>query len=276
MTQRNYPLIDSHAHVFGPSYAFSNPPSYTPHPSQRGTAQQFLAVLDAHGLDYGLVVAAQPYGTDNSCMLDAIAASRGRLKGVALVDPSAGLAAWEDMHQRGVIGLRINLTTFGLKELMHPEAQRLFAFAKEIGWLLQVHCKGDELVDAVPLLRQTGLRLMFDHFGRPVLAKGQGQPGFQALLELGRSSDAIVKLSGPFRCSMAGAPYEDTDSFVAAAIEAFTLDRCVWGSDWPFVPWEERVDYGPVYQSLYRWLPDEADRKRVLSDNPLKFFGFKR
>jgi len=44
--------------------------------------------LDAHGLTHGLLVAAQPYGRDNRCMLDSIAASAGRLKGIALVAPA--------------------------------------------------------------------------------------------------------------------------------------------------------------------------------------------
>jgi predicted TIM-barrel fold metal-dependent hydrolase len=40
-------------------------------------------------------------------------------------------------------------------------------------------------------------------------------------------------------------PHRDVDTFIAAAIDAFTLEHCVWGSDWPFVRVNERVDYGP-------------------------------
>ena len=55
------PAADCHAHVFGPGYAFAPDIPYEPHATQRGTAAQFLAVLDAHGLTHGLLVAAQPY-----------------------------------------------------------------------------------------------------------------------------------------------------------------------------------------------------------------------
>ncbi len=69
-------------------------------------------------------------------------------------------------------------------------------------------------------------------------------------------------------------PYRDVDPFIAAAIDAYTLDRCVWGSDWPFVRTEERVDYGPPLACLRRWLPAEADRHTVLWRTPAWLFGF--
>ena len=59
-----------------------------------------------------------------------------------------------------------------------------------------------------------------------------------------------------------------------AAIAAFTLENCVWGSDWPFVRLDARVDYGPTLACLVRWLPDEADRNQVLWETPKRLFGF--
>lgn len=70
-------------------------------------------------------------------------------------------------------------------------------------------------------------------------------------------------------------PYRDVDPFIAVAIEAYTLERCVWGSDWPFVRMDERMDYGPPLTCLPRWLPDPQDRRKVLWDTPARLFGFK-
>jgi predicted TIM-barrel fold metal-dependent hydrolase len=106
------------------------------------------------------------------------------------------------------------------------------------------------------------------------MARGLGQPGFQALVALGRAGRAAVKLSGAFRFSRAGSPYLDADPYAQALIEAFTVDRCVWGSDWPFVRATARVDYGPLLACLARWLPDPGDRRKVLWDNPARLFGF--
>jgi predicted TIM-barrel fold metal-dependent hydrolase len=268
---------DCHAHVYGgPAYAFNPEARFIPHPSQRGTGRQFRAVLHAHGFTHALVVQAQPYGRDNSAMLDAIAAANGRMKGIGLVDPATPTVELERLKARGMVGLRVNLSSFGLRELQEPGADRLFAAARELGWFLQVHTVKDDLVPAMDLLRRSRMPLLLDHFGRPEIARGIGQPGFQALLELGREGNAVVKLSGPFRCSVQDYPYRDVDPFVEAAIGAFTLSNCIWGSDWPFVPSQERVDYGPVFAPLLRWLPDAADRQIVLAENPARLFGFGR
>lgn len=266
--------VDSHAHVFGRDYAFAADIPYVPHPSQQGTAAEFQAVLTTHGLTHGLLVAAQPYLYDNACMLDAMARSGGRFKGIALVRPGATEQELAALAAAGVVGIRFNLTTFGLREFTEPGAERLLARIREMGWFLQIHCEGDELVQAMPLLRRTGVRTMIDHFGRPDIARGLSQPGFAALLELGRSGDHVVKLSGPFRCSQEPWPHRDVDPFIAAAIEAFTLDRCVWGSDWPFVRVDRRVDYGPLFACLARWLPEQTDRSKVLWHTPARLFGF--
>jgi predicted TIM-barrel fold metal-dependent hydrolase len=161
-----------------------------------------------------------------------------------------------------------------MSQFAHPATSRLLARLHEMGSFLQIHCEKDELVDAAPMIRRAGIRVIVDHFGRPDVARGLEHPGFQTLLELGRSGNAVIKLSGPFRSSREGWPYADVEPFVAAAIEAFTLDRCVWGSDWPFVRTDERIDYGPELACLRRWLPDTADQRKVLWDTPARLFGF--
>lgn len=266
---------DCHAHVFcDNAYPFSPDTLYHPHASQAGTPAKFRAVLDAHGFTHGLLVGAGPYGPDNRCMLDAIAKSNGRFKGIALVTPAVTDRELATLAAGGVVGIRINLMGHGMRPLIEPGADRLLARAKELQWFLQIHCQKDELVEAAPVLRKAGVRVMIDHFGRPDVTRGVSQPGFRALLEFGKSGNAVVKLSGPFRCSAEGYPYRDVDPYIAATIEAYTLERCVWGSDWPFVRMDERMDYGPPLTCLPRWLPDAQDRQQVLWDTPARLFGW--
>jgi predicted TIM-barrel fold metal-dependent hydrolase len=268
------PAVDSHAHVFDPAYPFAPDTPYVPHPTQQGTARQFAAVLEAHGFTHGLLVAAQPYLYDNGALLAAMANGGGRFKGIALVRAGAGERELAALGQTGIVGIRFNLTTFGMREFTETGADRLLAQVRELGWFLQIHCEHDELAEAMPAIRRARVRVMIDHFGRPEVARGIGQPGFAALLELGREGGHVVKLSGPFRCSREGYPYRDVDPFITAAIDAYTLDRCVWGSDWPFVRMDERADYGPPLAALKRWLPDERDRRTVLWQTPARLFGF--
>src|SRR5688572_10444157 len=269
------PAADCHAHVFcGNSFPYSSDTQYEPHPSQAGTAAKFRGVLDAHGMTHGLLVGAGPYGPDNRCMLEAIAASGGRFKGIALVKASASERELAGLAAQGVVGIRINLLNHGIRPLTEAGADKLLARVKEMNWFVQVHCQKDELADAAPILYKAGVRIMVDHFGRPDVPRGIRQLRFETLLEFGRSGNAVVKLSGPFRSSVEGYPYRDVDPFIAAAIEAYTLKNCVWGSDWPFVRMDERMDYGPALSCLQRWLPDAQDRQKVLWDNPARLFGF--
>lgn len=267
---------DCHAHVFCLNrYPQAPDALYTPDVSQAGTARKFLEVLDAHGFTHGLLVGANIYGADNRCLLDACAESNGRFKGIALVRPEVSDAELRSMNDRGIVGVRINIFNHGMKPLVEPGADKLLARLKEMGWYVQIQVTGDQLVEAAPVLRKAGVRLLVDHFGRPDFKRGVSQPGFQTLLELGREGQTVIKLSGPFRSSLEGYPYRDVDPYIEAAIDAFTLDHCIWGSDWPFVRMDERMDYGLALVPLNRWLPHVDAREKVLWTNPQRLFGFK-
>jgi len=55
--------------------------------------------------------------------------------------------------------------------------------------------EGDQLLALLPLIQASPVRLLIDHCGRPSMEAGLNQPGFQAVLELGRAGRATVKLS---------------------------------------------------------------------------------
>ena len=57
-------------------------------------------------------------------------------------------------------------------------------------------------------------------------------------------------------------------------IEAFTLDACVWASDWPFLKASKRIDYGPLLKLVQNLVPGEDDRHKLLWETPRKLFGF--
>jgi len=269
--------VDSHAHVFDlDRHPLTNPEGYKPQPNECGTAEEFSQVLAAHGMTHGLLVNPfAGYGLDNSCMLDAIAASKGRFKGVALVGQDASDVHLEGLAKAGVVGARFNTLFAGATSLQGPAGERLLARIKELGWFAQIYFHDDEVLRLLPILDKAGIRVVIDHCACPDPTRGLNQPGFQAVLELGRRGNAAIKLSGPFRWSRRGWPYEDCTPFMAALIDAFTLDNCVWGSDWPFVRVPRRLDYGPVQQMIARWLPDPADRRKLLWETPCRWFGFK-
>lgn len=268
--------VDSHAHVIDTRrFPLSNPQGYVPQANECGTAHEFEVVLAAHGMTHGLLVNPfAGYATDNGCMLDAIATSDGHFKGIALVGHDATDAHLQSLAAGGVVGARFNTLFAGATSLQGSEGARLLARIKELGWFAQIYFHDDEVLKLLPILEAADIGVVVDHCGCPDVKRGLDQPGFQAVLELGRRGNAAVKLSGPFRYSSQPWPHEDCEPFVAALVDAYTLDRCVWGSDWPFVRTGRRIDYGPTRASLERWLPDAEDRRKVLWDTPKRWFGF--
>ncbi|MBX3620379.1 MAG: amidohydrolase family protein [Rhizobacter sp.] len=268
--------VDAHAHVYDIArHPFSASRGFELADNEVGTADQLAAVLDAHGFTHALLVnPLGGYGTDNACLLHALRQSKGRFKGVALVADGTPEAEFDRMAQAGVVGLRFNLNFANSPTLAGPGAERTLALARERGWFAQVHSRGDDLVDALPALRRCRLRLVVDHCGRPDTTRGLDQPGFRALLELGREGKAAVKLSSVFRFSRDGFPYREADPFVHALVDAFGIERCLWGSDWPFVRAPHRVDHAGLLVALARWFPNPSDRTRILGANAAQLLGF--
>ena len=267
--------VDSHCHVFDTArFPYPVGAAYRPLSHEAGTPADLAAVLDAHGVSHAVLVnPTNGYRYDNRCMIAAIAASCGRFRGIARVPPDADLHALHGLAEGGVIGVRIDLVADGVDVLQHPALPRLLAQIRELRWQVHVQCERDQLHDAAPILRAANVPLVVDHCGRPDPAAGVSQRGFRALLDLGRDGH-YVKLSGPFRYSHAAPPHADAEPFVAALLDAFTIERCVWGSDWPFLRLGRRMDYGPVLAYLERWIPDARDRRQVLWGTPARLFGF--
>lgn len=266
---------DCHAHIISPhAFPYANGPGYKPRPDETGECGQFLDTLDAHAMSHALLVQPSCYGYDNACMLDAITRSRGRMRGIAVVAPQASDTEWERLKESGVVGVRLNLMRTDAEALSRPDSSHFLARVKALDWFLQLYATGDFWSRIRDILTRSGVRLVIDHFGEPDPSRGTDQPGFQAVLGLARETDAIVKLSAPFRASTKPFPHSDVEPFIAAIVDEFGVDRCVWGSDWPFINTTQEVKYGSLLNLLSRWLPDAADQERVLWHNPARLFGF--
>src|SRR5258706_9306390 len=102
--------VDSHCHVFDTTlFPYASDAAYKPPPHEAGTAAQFAAVLDAHGISHALLVnPTSGYRYDNRCMLAAIRAGNGRFKGIARVKAGADERVLVELCDAGVIGLRLD------------------------------------------------------------------------------------------------------------------------------------------------------------------------
>ncbi len=118
------------------------------------------------------------------------------------------------------------------------------------------------------------MRILVDHSGRPTVEEGVAQPGFRALLDLAATRRAYVKLSGFVKYSREPSPHDDVRPFIDALVDAYTIDHCLWASDWPYLRAPARVDYGVQLGVAQRLFPDERDRRAFMFDNAKSLFGF--
>jgi len=268
------PKIDCHVHVLDPvAFPYGKDIEYKPSGPEVGTPPQLDAVMKTYGVTQALLV--QPnsgYGPDNACMLDAIARGGDRFKGIAIIDFDADLAALRDLQAQGVVGAAFNPTFHGID--YYKRSAALIEKLAELDMFLQLQCEHDQLSLFVPWIEAVPVRVLIDHCGRPTVAEGQRQPGFQALLRLARTGRVSVKLSGYAKFSRQPYPFTDTWPFVRAIVDAFTLERCMWASDWPYLRAPERQDYGPLVELAGRLFPDAAERRKLFYDTPRRLFGF--
>jgi len=268
------PAIDCHVHVFDPSrFPYATDTWYRPGPSETGTAAQLGRVLDAHHVRHALIVGPNSgYGLDNRCLLDALAKGQGRYKGIAVVRNDASLGELQDLQAQGVVGVAFNVALMGSGFYADtaPMLQRL----RDLNLWAQLQVQEDQLLDLNDIFIDSGVRVMFDHCGRPRASAGVTQAGFKALLKWAATTRACVKLSGIAKFSEELPFCADAQPYLKALIEAFTPQSLVWASDWPFLRAPMRLDYGCIRHQVVDWFPNAADRHAVLWDTPRRLLGW--
>lgn len=264
---------DTHCHVFGPAadFPYAVTRRYTPPDASK---RQLAELHSKLGVGRAVIVQASCHGIDNSAMLDAIASSQGRYRGVCNAVESFTDDYFEELHVGGIRGVRFNF----VKHLGGPpNLKKLYAIVsrvKHLPWHVELHFDAKDLLEFEEVIESIPLPVVIDHMGRAPVADGVDQAPFQSLLsKLRDSEDLWVKLSGSERISAAGPPFVDAAPFGAACIAA-APDRCIWGTDWPHPNVRIMPNDGDLVDALPIMIPDPALQRKVLVDNPARLFGF--
>jgi len=264
--------IDCHAHVFRRDLPMPDrrraPSGYD------ATIDDYLSMLDAHGMSHGVLIQPSFLGTDNSYLLAALRAHPDRLRGVAVVEPGIAGAKLQAMADAGVVGIRLNLIGLATPDFGSPAWVDLLRGLRDLRWQVEVHQVAGKLEPVLEPLLAADLDVVVDHFGRPDAALGVDDPGFRYLLSTGRSRRVWVKLSGAYRNGAQGGGEATALAAMPLLKASHGLDRLVWGSDWPHTLFERTADYTTQRRLLDAWLPDARERHIVLADTPAALFRF--
>ena len=219
---------------------------------------------------------------------DSVRELGNRARGVAIIDEKTTEAALDEMHRRGVRGIRLTLNNQGVTDPAGARA-RLKAAAERMknrnGWSLQITAIAATYEAVRDELMAVTVPLVIDHFGEVRVAEGLDQPGFATIVNLVKSGRAYVKISHADNLAQR-TDMSDVTPFAKALISA-NPQRIVWGTAWPHptagnVPGRKPTDIAPhrqaddgrVMNMLPVWLPDAAMRQMILVDNPARLYDF--
>lgn len=263
---------DSHVHVFGPEARYPRvaEPHYT---LPDGNLPQLERALATLGVDRFVIVQPSFYGTDNTCMLDALDLAGRKARGVAMVRDDASPEELQAMHARGVRALRLDLflrsalPTVELHRFIEQSIDRV----RTLGWHVQFYTPGWVIRDLIPVLPDLGADFVIDHMGYMLESDGLTRADFDRLLRAVHDGRGWFKLSGPYRLAKDG-NYAKLKPLAEAIVDAVP-ERVIWGSDWPHIP-EGGRDTGELLNLLADWIPSAGARQKILADNPARLFGF--
>ena len=277
---------DCHTHIFGPheQFALSKNRKYTP---PEASIKDLLKLHDPLGIERVVIVHPSPYGSDNSCTLDALEKLGARARGVVVIDQKTSHAEIQHMHELGVRGVRINLETQGVadQKYAHREISWVYEKIKDRGWHIQLFTRLKVISDLERVFKKFDIDFVIDHFGLIDPNLGLDQPHLESLIAMIKSGQLWLKLSAPHRIS--SEPDSEPVTRLARALIEANPSRVVWGSDWPhpggkvgelrsidqpelFNP----IDDGAALNRLFRWAPDKATVDKILVQNPQRLYDF--
>ena len=260
--------VDCHAHVItqdAPLVAERHSA-----PARDCDVQEYLHILDTHGVTYGLLTAPSFYGTNNEVLIDALSQSNGRLRGTAIVEPTIAETELAKMKSMGVCGLRLNwIRREKRPDITSVEYQGLLSKAKNLDLHIEIYLEGEFLAPVLQATKSSGVKTVIDHFGHPRGPDASSSEGFIALLDAIDHGNTWVKLSAPYRLRDAS-PGE----LIKKIMMHKNNERTVWATDWPWVGFENKLTYDQCINWLFEWISDESVRQSILVTTPQLLFGF--
>ncbi|HEY4374665.1 MAG TPA: amidohydrolase family protein [Burkholderiales bacterium] len=259
-------IVDAHAHVFTADMPVVNNPRHRP--DYDFTPEQYLEVMDKHGVRYACLAAGSPWADYNDYMIEALRKCPGRLRGTVNAEPDVERYTLEAMARDGVVGVRISFITMKeIPDLTTFAWRRFLRRLRDLDWHVHLHVDGRRLPQVLPHFEASGVKLVLDHYGRPDPAKGIACEGFQAMLKSIERGRTWVKVSAGYRLGE-----ERVAAYGRELLRAVGPDRLLWASDCPFVGDEKATTYRRTMETVNAWMPDDATRRKVFGENALKLY----
>ena len=233
------PVIDVQVHPFDRDHP-ARPWAGPSHGLASVTGDEMVAAMDRVGVDAAVLVSSfSAYRFDPSYALSVYAAYPDRFRVVTPVDATDPaiddvVATWS--ATKGAVGIRIILREGMPMDAANPGLDRAFNAAARHGLPVNLLCWGRLDLGLECVQRHPDTVIVIDHLGllQPAKPPAPAEPwaDLPKLLAIAAYANARVKISGACTMSREPFPYNDIWDPILRVIDAFGVDRCMWGTDW--------------------------------------------
>jgi predicted TIM-barrel fold metal-dependent hydrolase len=264
--ERNHPGRPWHAVLAGPPEV---------------TGLEMVKAMDAVGVDGAILVSVYTmYRWDASY---AVAVQKqfpnrfGVVKPVNANDPKVEATIEEWAAMPGTVAIRIMMTPEISTDAADPGINRILAAAAKHD--LPVNMLARDRLSQLDQLakRNPNTQIVLDHLGleQPFEPPAPPEPWKELphVLALAKNKNIAIKISGACTLSHQKYPYKDIWDPLARFFDAFTLDRCLWGTDWTravnLLTYKEGVESFRVTDRL-----SDSDREKLMGGSLQKVYGW--
>lgn len=245
------------------------------------TGADMVKAMDDVGVDGALLTSVfAMYRWDASYAVAVHKAHPNRFALVKPVNPNDPqvadtIAEWAAMD--GTVAVRIMMRPEISQDAADPGVNRVLATAAKHGLPVNLLC-WDRMEQVARLAqRNPDTTLVIDHLGlhQPFAPPAPPQPwaDLPKLLALASHQNIAVKISGACTLSHEKFPYKDIWDPVGRILDAFGLDRCMWGTDWTrataLLTYKEGVEAFRVSDRL-----SDGDRAALMGGTLQKIYGW--
>jgi predicted TIM-barrel fold metal-dependent hydrolase len=264
--ERNHPGRPWHAVLAGPPQV---------------TAEDMIKAMDTVGVDGALLVSVHTmYHWDASYAVGVQKAHPDKFAVIKPVDPNDPkvadtIAEWAGMD--GTVAIRIMMNDSVSTDAADPGINRVLAAAAKHDLPVNLMARGRLEQVGQMAARNPNTQLVIDHLGleQPMAPPAPPKPWHELpkLLALAPHKNIAVKISGACTLSHEKFPYKDIWDPLGRIFDTFSLDRCMWGTDWTravaLLTYKEGVDAFRVTDRL-----SDADRATLMGGSLTKIYGW--
>ncbi len=275
-------VIDSQVHAYERNHP-GRPWAGVLHGPPEVTGDQMVKAMDDVGVDGALLVSPYAmYRFDGSYALEVYAKHPGRFGVIKPFDPNdpsvaEQIADWKS--KKGTVGVRIMFNDSVSKDAADPGINRIMAAAGKHGFPVNCLAWGrlDQLKEVAK--RNPSTQVVLDHIGlpQPFEPPAPKEPfkDVPKVVALADVKNLAIKISGACTLSHKPFPYDDIWEPLQPILDAFGLERCLWGTDWTratgLITYKQGVDpfkmtkrfsdsdramlMGGALSKIYKWTP---------------------